>query len=132
MEFEEHKVIDPRESAPSNKLSKHSKSRSGPRSKRRQKKSSPAKLSRTGIIARAHGKRGRSEHSIVVQGGSVIVGKNRSQMLAVQANDGSVGASDSVAGVIKRNARSKSNGRVPVEQLLARSDPVFKADVPSN
>ena len=132
MEFEEQKVEEPHESAAGDHVPKHSKSRSGNRSRRRQKRSNGQKLSRTAIIEAAHGKRGKSEHNIVIAGDTVVVDKNRSQALAQQANDGSVGASESVNGVVKRNTRSKSNGRNPAEQPLPRADLVFKDDAPSN
>ena len=68
----------------------------------------------------------------MIAGDTVVVDKNRSQALAQQANDGSVGSSDSVNGIVKRNARSNSNGRDLAEQPLPRADLESKDDAPSN
>ena len=114
MEFEERKEGERRGSQPSNHLSKHSKNRSGNRSKGskgRSKKTNAQKLSRTALVGAPPALRGGSEHDIVVPAESAVVDKNRSQVIVQQANDGSVGASESVNSVIKRKERSKSNGR---------------------
>ena len=131
LEFEEQKAV---EEPHDGHMSRHSRHRSGNRSKRRPKKTHAQKMSRTALVGAGQpAKRGHSEHNIMVQGDSVVVDKNRSQAVVPRANDGSVGASDSVNGVVKRNTRSKSNGRNHEEQMLPRTDLVFRSgEPPSN
>lgn len=108
MEFEERKAGQPAEENKSRPHSKSSKRKGSSRSKKRAKKASQHKMSRTAVVGAAQGRQEAGDSEILVAERAGEENKNRSQHIVQQANDGSVGASGSVASVIKRKEKSKN------------------------